>query len=91
MKKEKQNWAILDKILEDCSDDVIEAIKSFIRQLLEEVKIDEAIHWQKETKKALEEQRQEIIEIVQKEIAKADKYEVAPLERIRIKLFNLKQ
>ena len=36
-----------------------------------------------------EAERKEIFEIVQKEITKADKYEVAPLERIRIKLIQL--
>lgn len=31
----------------------------------------------------------EILEIIQKEIAQADKYEVVPLERIRIKIIQL--
>ena len=36
--------------------------------------------------KALKQQRKEITSIVQKEIAKSDKYSIASLERIRIKI-----
>lgn len=61
-------------------------------------------HWQKGIKeleggfrdkiedflpKALATQKGDIMEIIQKEIARADKYEIAPLERIRIKLIQL--
>jgi len=35
--KQDIDWGVLEKILEDCSENVIKGVKEFIRQLLEDL------------------------------------------------------